>query len=112
MSGEPERDEADDASDGVERWIFPYFEDSSLWPVLLVVIAALAAFLTPVLLYAVAYRDLRAILATGLVLFVTARAIRWEWRLRGRPGGVGVSLLAVWMLAIVALVYGARTGFL
>ena len=95
-----------------EFWILPYIEDSSLWPVLIVVMAALAAFLTPVLFYAVYHLNVQAILAALLLLWLTGRAIRWEWRLTGRPGGLAFVLTIVWSSAAAAVVYGLRQGWL
>ena len=79
MSARSDREDAgdDDAKSSAERWLLPYFEDSSLWPVLLVVVAALAAFLAPVLLMAARSLDLRALAATALAGFGTFRALRW-----------------------------------
>ncbi len=102
----------DEPQDAFGRWVLPYFEDSALWPVLLVVVAVLAATLTPVLLNAIRHLDLRAILATLVLLIATGRGIRWEWRTRGRPGGVSASLVAIWVMALAAVVYGSRTGLL
>lgn len=116
MSDSP-RDERDPRADddaaqsAVERWVMPYFEEPGLWPVLVVVLAALAAFMTPVLLRAVRDLDLRAILATLLLVFGTVRAAAWEWRLRGRPGALSGALAAVWALAIAASYFGGRAGF-
>jgi hypothetical protein len=109
---DPQRDDRDEPQEGAALWVLPYIEDSSLWPVLAVVVAALAAFLTPILLLATRHLDLRGIVATALAVFATFRAVRWEWRLRGRPGGLAAALLVVWGLAIGALVYGTRTGLL
>ncbi|MDG2049875.1 MAG: hypothetical protein P8M78_06910 [Myxococcota bacterium] len=95
-----------------ELWILPYIEDSSLWPVLIVVMAASAAFLTPVLFYAVYHLKVQAILAALLLLWLTGRAIRWEWRLKGRPGGLAFVLTIVWSSAVAAVIYGLRKGWL
>ena len=109
--GDDERGD-DDAKSGAERWVLPYFEDSSLWPVLAVVVAALAAFLAPVLLRAARGLDLRALAATALAAYGSFRALRWEWQLRGRPGALGGAVALVWALAVVAAWYGARSGLL
>lgn len=111
----PEDDEQDASAEGppegFRRWILPYFEDSSLWPVLLVVLAALAAFMTPILLRSL-YLDLRALIALALIAFGTVQLVRWEWRVRGRPGGLSGAVAVVWALAVAATLYGIRTGLL
>ena len=54
-SEEP-REETDEPA-GIDRWLRPYFEDSTLWPVLLVAIAIFVSFIAYylVLLYHVQY---------------------------------------------------------
>ena len=103
---------AEESENRAELWILPYLEDSSLWPVLIVVMAALAAFLTPILLYAVYHLNVQAMLAALLVLWLTAKAIRWEWRLKGRPGGLAFVLALVWSAASFTVIYGLRQGWL
>lgn len=102
----------DDELDAIELWVLPYFTNSSLWPVLLVVLAALIAFVATALLYAVRDRAPLGIVASGLMIVGTLRAVLWEWKLRGRPIPIGVTLGLVWGLAAVTAWYGARAGLL
>lgn len=108
----PGDEQAPDEQGGVARWVLPYFEDSTLWPVLAVVLATIAAFIAPVLVSAVRDLVLLALAVTLLLVIGTVRLIRWEWRLRGRPGGIGVAALVVWALAASAAFWGARAGLL
>jgi len=106
-------DETDEPElSAVERWVLPYFEDTSLWPVLIVVLAAIAAFMAPAL--ASGFRDLHplSLLVTLLLLIGTIRLVRWEWGVRGRPGGIGLALLVIWAMAATAAYFGAREGML
>ena len=116
MSGDrpPKRPEPGDTEeiDAVQRWVLPYFEDTSLWPVLLVVLAALIAFVSLAALFAVRDREPLGIVASGLLIVASVRAIRWEWQIRGRPGAIGVTLVVVWILAAGSAWYGARSGLL
>ena len=112
MSPDPDDERDDDDRNAVERWVLPYFEDSALWPVLLVVLAALIAFVAFAVLFAVRDLEPLGIVATGLLIVGSVRAIRWEWRLQGRPGAIGISLLVVWALSAVVAWYGARSGLL
>lgn len=98
--------------DAIERWVLPYFNDSSLWPVLLVVLAALIGFVATALLYAVRDREPLGIVASGLMVVGTLRAVRWEWKLRGRPVPIGVTLGFVWVASAVTAWYGARSGLI
>jgi hypothetical protein len=102
----------DDPRGALERWVLPYFEDSTLWPVLLVVLAAIAAFLAPVLASAVRDRHLLSIVAAAVAMLGSLRLVVWEWRVRRRPGGIGVALIVIWGLAAVAAWYGAQGGLL
>ena len=96
----------------VERWVLPYFEDSSLWPVLIVVLAALAAFMAPALASGIRDLHLLSLVAILILLIGTIRLIRWEWGVRGRPGGISLALVIVWAMAATAAYYGARAGML
>lgn len=93
-----------------ERWVLPYIEDSTLWPVLIVVLGHLVAFVAPVILMAVRDRWFPAIGAlTGLLLLTTFATIE-EVRGRGRPGAQTAILAVAWTLcaggAFVADHYG------
>ncbi len=109
MSGESS---LDDEPDAIERWVLPYFRDSSLWPVLLVVLGALIGFVGIAVLFAVRDHKPLGIVSTGLLIIASLRAIRWEWRLHGRAGPISVALGLVWFLASAAAWFGARSGLL
>jgi len=55
-----DRDDPDEQS-ALERWVLPYFDDMSLWPVLIVALAAIAAFMAPALVEAVRDLNLAAV---------------------------------------------------
>ena len=114
MSGERRDDgtEDEDAPDAVERWVLPYFRDSSLWPVLLVVLAALIAFLASAVLFALRDHEPLGIVTTGLLLVGSLRAARWEWQVRKRFGAIGITLVIGWGIAAVTAWYGARSGLI
>ena len=50
--------------------------------------------------------------AAVLSIALTAGVGGWEIRVRGRPGGLGVSLLLTWLLAGVLVAIALKTGFL
>jgi hypothetical protein len=90
---------------GVEGWILPYLRDSTLWPVLVVVIAHVVPFIAPMLLLAI--RDLRvsAMGALLVIAYVTFAGARWEVRNGGRLGALSAVLAVTWAVgAIVAYV--------
>ncbi len=94
----------------VERWILPFVRESTLWPILLVIIGHAAAFLTAALL--IALRDRRPAAGVALLglLFLSASVVRYEWTRVGRPAALAGVLLATWLLsgalAFVADRYG------
>jgi hypothetical protein len=94
----------------VERWILPFIHDSTLWPVLLVLIGHAAAFLTAALLLGVRDRGLGAMVALLGLLFLSGSVVRYEWASLRRPAALSGVVLATWLLscalAVVADHYG------
>jgi len=110
-AGREELDELDEMS-WDERWLLPYVEDSTLWPVLVVVIVHVVAFVAPILLFAV--RDGRAIGMVGTLglAFLSVQTVRYELRRRHKAGALTWVLVVTWILSIVAAVAAERTGFM
>ena len=98
--------------DAVDRWVMPYVRDSTLWPVLIVVMAHAAAFVAPVLLYSIRDRHLAAIAGLLGAVYLTIGVIRYDLRRSRRPAALSVIVALVWAASIVAAYYGDRTGFL
>ncbi len=89
-----------------------YFEDSALWPILIVIVAHIVAIVGFVLLLAVRDRNLGAMGAL-LILFYTSFAIvRWEWRQRHALRTLTVTTVVVWILSGVVAYYGHKFHFL
>jgi hypothetical protein len=108
-------DSGDDEHDGKswdERWLLPYVEDSTLWPVLLVLIAHFAAFVAPVLLMTVRDHRVSGVIAMLGLLFLSVQTIRYELGRRGKLGALTWVLLSTWALSVAAAVVAHRTGFL
>lgn len=95
-----------------DRWIMPYFDDSTLWPVTIVVVAHVVAFVAPVLIFATRDGRLGAMLATAVLFVLSYSAARYEVQIHGRSGAILWTLVATWILSVLAAYYGARTGFL
>jgi len=98
--------------DAVDRWVMPYVRDSTLWPVLLVVMAHVMAFVAPVLLYAIRDHHLAAFAALAGTLYLTFGVIRYDVRRSRRPAALSIIVLVIWAASIAAAYYGNRTGFL
>ncbi|MDH3210981.1 MAG: hypothetical protein OEM05_00680 [Myxococcales bacterium] len=93
-----------------ERWLLPFVHDSTLWPVLLVVIGHAAAFLAPALLLAVRDRRLAAQAAVLILAALTVTSVWQEVRQQRRPGALNGVILCVWLLGGVLAVLADRYG--
>lgn len=101
-----------DSTTGVDRWVMPYFEDPSLWPILLVLIAHLSMFVGLVLLFSI--RDGSGVAFAGLILalYVSFRSILWEIRRRRLPGAISITVVVTWVLGGLAAYYGSLYHFI
>ena len=96
---------------GVDLWIMPYIRDSSLWPVLVVFILHIAAFLAPVLLYAVRDARIGPIVAVAVVGVLTLRGFRWEMRARNQFGAISWLIVVSWAVSAIAAFFADRHDF-
>ena len=92
--GSPPEDRIRGYDPWVERWILPFVHESTLWPILLVLIGHAAAFLTAALLIGVRDRGLGAIAAVLGLLFLSGRVVYYEWTCRRRPAALCGVVLA------------------
>lgn len=99
-SDEPVSDPED--PHGVDMWIMPYLRDSSLWPVLVVLVLHVVAFVTPALLFAIREHRPGAIVAVGVLSLLTLRGFRWEIRSRGKFGAISWLIVATWISSLLA----------
>lgn len=96
---------------GVDLWIMPYIRDSSLWPVLVVLMAHVVAFVTPVLLYAVRDARIGPIITMGVLSILTVNAFRWEVRTRGQFGAISWLIVVCWSASTIAGYFADRNNF-
>lgn len=82
----------------VERAIATLFEESTLWPLLVVVLGHVAAFLAPVVLLAVRERRPAGALALVGAIFLSGVAVRAEWSRTGRPGPQAAFVALSWLV--------------
>ncbi len=101
---------AEDDPRGVDLWIMPYIEDSTLRPVLIVVMAHVVAFASPVVLLAVRDRSPGPIFATLILLGLTARGFRFEKNARGKFGAISWILVATWIFTGIAAYFANDMG--
>jgi len=110
----PDRNPQNDAEDprGVDMWVMPYLRDSTLWPVLFVMAAAVVAFVAPVMVYAFRDGQLRSFPALAVLAFLTFKIIRWEARERERFGAISRLIVILWGAAAIAAYLAGQRGFL
>jgi hypothetical protein len=90
-----------------DRWIRPYAAESTLWPVLLVVLAHIAAFVAPAVLFAVRDRSLPAMAALAILIVASGRAVMVD--LAERRLGLITALVATsWGLTLTFAFYAHR----
>ncbi len=83
----------------VDRWILPAVRESTLFPLLLVVIGHAVAFIAPALLFAVRDRQFGAQVALFALIVLTSGCVRFEVRRHRRPDVLSAILLATWLLS-------------
>jgi len=110
-NGESEDDRADQ-SPNFERFIMHYFEDSALWPVVIVVMGHAVALASFALLFAVRERRFSAMIATAALLYGSFLALRWEYRKHGHLGTITVLLSITWLVSALTAYFGDLYKFL
>jgi hypothetical protein len=88
----------------LERWALPFVRDSTLWPILVVVIGHVVAFAAPVMLLAVRDGRLSSWAALLGLAALTVGLLRSEAHPRRRPGPLGSVALTTWLLSAAAAV--------
>jgi hypothetical protein len=108
---EANRDETEEPR-GFDLWIMPYISDSSLWPILVVLIIHVAAFVTPLILYSV--RDGRPgpTVAAGIVILLSLRGFYWERMARKKFGAISWLIVTCWITSCVAAYFANLHDFL
>jgi hypothetical protein len=94
-----------------EEWVMPYVEDSTLWPVLLVVIVHMMAFIAPVMLLAVRDRLLGPFLTLGILGGLSVWVFVYDWRVRQRPGPFSWIVVSCWLGSLVMAYYADLHDF-
>ena len=92
--------------------VMRYFEDSALWPVLLVLLAHIVAVVAFILLLAARDRNFGAIGAAGGLVYLSFKIMRWEWTEQKMLRTLSLTVVAIWILSGVAAYYGNKYHFL
>jgi len=82
---------------GVMRFVRPFFEESTLWPVLAAGVGIVVSFVAGMLLMALRTHSFFAMAALAILLVMSVDATQHEWRSHGGPGLIGRCLLGLWV---------------
>jgi len=100
-----------EAASRVDRWLLVFVRESTLWPVLLVLIGHAVALVAPLLLWAIRDGERGPAWALALLGLPSALGVAWELRHRG-PGALTGLLLSTWGLSIAAAIAADRYDLL
>ncbi len=95
-----------------ERQADELLRESTLWPLWIVLIGHVVAFVTPVVVFALRDRGLPSLAALAILLVATGVRVRGDLSERGGVGLLTRVLLATWTLAGAAAWAAARWGVL
>lgn len=83
----------------VDRYLLIFLRESTLWPILLVIVGHVVAFMVPVLLLSIRERRISAIACLLLLGFFTVNIVRFDVGREGRPAALSILALATWALS-------------
>ena len=92
----------------LQRWVLPYIEDSALWPVLIVLVAHVMAFISPMIAFTVRDQSIPAGLVVVWLAYMSYRGARYERVVRDRHGSFTWILVVTWAVSFVGAYYGMR----
>lgn len=96
----------------MERWIWTYLREPTLWPVALAVLGHVMIIIAPVMLWAWRDGNLLAYMALFLLGSGTVNLMWLEVRHSRRPGAVSLAMLLTWSAAAGVAWMGQRWGLL
>lgn len=109
-------DAADDPADvanapgRMERFVAPFFEEPTLWPVLFVLAAHAVLIGAVVLALGLRTRNLFALGALAIAMMMTADVLFRRWR-AGVFGRIGWSVVSLWVLSAISAALATRFDF-
>ena len=89
----------DEDARGTDAWLAPFFTDSSLWPVLVVVASCLSTLGAAVLVAGIYHQNLPAAAALLGLAWISFDVGRRRRRENGRLGMLGWSIVSLWALS-------------
>jgi hypothetical protein len=110
--GPKEAGEAEAEQSFAVRFLLPYIEDFSLWPILAVAVLDAAVFVAAAVLFAARDQSPVAIFSTGICFYTSWLVQRWDRRRHGRWSAISGLAGVVWVLGLIAACCGAVTGII
>jgi hypothetical protein len=95
--------------DWVDRFILPFIRESTLWPVLIVLVAHAVAFIGPALLFAVRDDSRASQVVIALLLLSSALVIRFEWRRDHHLAALTTTTAITWLASLAFAYLSHRT---
>lgn len=81
----------------IDRYLLPAIRESTLFPLLLVVIGHVVAFIAPALLFSLRDRSFGAMFALFAIGVLTVQCVRFEVGRHGRPDVLSAIIGATWV---------------
>jgi len=94
----------------IERFLAPFFEEPTLWPVLFVLAAHAVLIGAVVLALGIRTRNVFALAALAIALVMTGDLLFRRWR-AGVFGRIGWSIVSLWVLSAISAVLATRFDF-
>jgi hypothetical protein len=86
----------------IDRYLLPAIRETTLFPLLLVVIGHAVAFIAPALLFSLRDRSFGAMLALFAIGVFTVQCVRFEVGRHGRPDVLSAIVLSTWLASAAA----------
>lgn len=108
----PPTPEEDPVIRWIDQWVLPYFQDTSLWPVLFAVVCSALCLLAVLLVSTWRTHAAWAWAGVTLLVLLTFDVIRREVAVRRRPGRISVAVVLAWSVAGAVAALASRYGIL
>jgi hypothetical protein len=94
----------------IERFVAPFFDEPTLWPVLFVLAAHAVLIGAVVLALGLRTRNVFALGALAIAMMMTGDVLFRRWR-AGVFGRIGWSIVLLWILSAISAVLATRFDF-
>ncbi len=96
----------------IDRAVDALLAESLMWPVIVVFVVVVVAFVTPALVTAVRDGAIVAMVALALLAGLSVAVVHGEWRRRGRIHFLSLIVAVSWVLSVAGAYLSARLHLL